>query len=624
MDPRLLEHYNRELKHIREMGGEFAKEFPKIAARLGLDGFECADPYVERLLEGFAFLAARVQLKAEAEYPRFTQHLLELVYPHYLAPTPSMTVVQFEPDLTEGSLADGFAVARDSVLRSPLGKGDQTACEYRTAHDVTLWPLELVEAEYFAHARGLAAGGASVPQETKAGLRLRLRTTAGLTFDKLGLDRLTLYLRGGELAHHLYEQLLANAVAMLVRPAGNPPPWHETVDRSCLRPVGFEDGQALIPYGRRSFQGYRLLHEYFAFPERYMFVELGGLAPAVRRCTDTTLDLIVLLDRIDPSLQNVIDPSNFGLYCAPAINLFPKRGDSIHLSDHQFEYHVVPDRTAPTDFEVFGVTSVVGTGTSAESEQEFLPFYSRNNRMAHDSHRAYYTLRRVPRVLSPRQRQAGTRSSYVGSEAFLSLVDADEAPYRSDLRQLAIGTLCTNRDLPLHMSLGQGRTDLTLQASAPVAAVRCIAGPTSPRRSRAEGEVAWRLISHLSLNYLSLTDSSEEEGAVALRDLLMLYGGDADATLKLQVEGVKAIASAPVTRRVAGPGPIAFGRGLELTLTFDEGAFGGSGVFLLASVLEQFFARYVSINSFTETVLKTVQRGEIIRWPARPGLRPTL
>lgn len=625
MDPRLLKHYTRELQHIREMGGEFAKEFPKIAQRLDLKEFSCEDPYVERLLEGFAFLAARVHLKTEAEFPRFTQHLLEMVYPHYLAPTPSMTIVQCQPDLSEGSLADGFVVPRQSVLRTPLDKGDTAPLEYRTAHEVTLWPLELIETEYLSSVRELHVEEASpILKDARAAIRVRLRCTAGLTFDKLSLDSLAFHLRGGEIAHHIYEQLLGNSIGMMLKPAGGGERWQDVVDASHIGRLGFDENEALIPYGRRSFQGYRLLHEYFSFPDRFMFVELGGLGQGVRRCTGAELDIIVLLNRNDPALHNVIDPSNFALFCSPAINLFPKRGDSILLNERQHEYHVVPDRTAPMDYEVYDLTSVVGSGTSAVEEQEFFPFYSCDQRTRHGTHPAYYTLSRVPRVLSPRQRQYGARSGYVGSETFISIVDAEQAPFHPDLRQLTIKTLCTNRDLPLHMSVGGGKTDFKLQAGAPVAAIRSLAGPTHPAPSRAEGETAWRLISHLSLNYLSMMDGSEDQGAVALRDLLMLYGGDRDESMKVQIDGVRSVDSAPVTRRMQRPGPIAFGRGLEVNLTLDEAAFGGSGAFLLGAVLAEFFARYVSLNSFTETVVKTTQRGEITRWPAKTGMRQLL
>jgi type VI secretion system protein ImpG len=199
MDPRLLQYYNRELQFLRELGGEFAQEFPKIAGRLGLEGFECVDPYVERLLEGFSFLAARVQLKIDAEFPQFTQHFLEVVYPHYLAPTPSMAMARFLPDATEGALDQGFVIPRDTELCSVLGKGEQTSCEYRTAHPVTLWPIDITEAQYFAGKEPVASLDLPDAHKVRAGIRLRLRTTQpGLPFSKLPLERLTLYLHGSD------------------------------------------------------------------------------------------------------------------------------------------------------------------------------------------------------------------------------------------------------------------------------------------------------------------------------------------------------------------------------------------------------------------------------------------
>jgi len=625
MDPRLLEYYNRELQHLRELGGEFAREFPKIAGRLGLEGFECADPYVERLLEGFGFLAARVQLKMDAEFPRFTQHLLEIIYPHYLAPTPSMAVVQFQPDPTEGALEKGFVVPRGGELRSILGKGEQTPCEYRTAHEVTLWPLELVEAQYFAGREPVAQLEPADLARVRAGVRLRLRTTLpDLSIGNLALDRLELFLHGGDvLPGRLYEQLLANAVMVVVRPGERPAPWYEKVAGSAIQRLGFEDGQALLPCPPPSFHGYRLLHEYFAFPQRYLFVALSGLGPAARRCAGRELEVLILFNRADPALENAVTAANFALFCTPAINLFPKRADRIHLSDQVAEHHVVADRTRPMDFEVYQVTGVTGIGAENE-EQDFLPFYASYDRLSQRDRRSFYTVHRLPRRLSDRQRRHGPRSSYVGSETYLALVDADETPYRGSLRQLAVTTLCTNRDLPLHMPVGRGDADFTLASGAPVGSVRCLAGPTPPRPSHAHGDTAWRLISHLTLNYLSLADSDARQGAVALRELLALYGDLADAAVRKQIDGVCSIQAAPITRRAPTPGPIAFARGLEVAVTLDESAFEGVGSFILGAVLEQFFAKYASINSFTETVVKSTERGEIVRWPARIGRRHTL
>lgn len=316
------------------MGAEFAKQFPKIAGRLGgLDEFQpCRDPFVERLLEGFAFLTARVQRKLDAEFPRFTQSLLETVYPHHLAPTASMCIVQFQPDFDESGLADGFVVPNGTSIYSILGKGEQTRCEYRTAHEVTLWPVRVNQADYYT--RELASIGVPELSGTAAGVRIRLQSTAGLKFSDLKMNSLAFYLTGvGETAMRLYEQFFANAVAVVVQPASQPATWQKVLAPSCIRAVGFENDEKLLPYDARSFQGYRLLHEYFAFPQRFMFVEIADLGDAVASCDETGLDLIVLFERRNADLEGIVSADNFGLFCSPAINLFEKRLDRIPVSD---------------------------------------------------------------------------------------------------------------------------------------------------------------------------------------------------------------------------------------------------------------------------------------------------
>jgi type VI secretion system protein ImpG len=233
-------------------------------------------------------------------------------------------------------------------------------------------------------------------------------------------------------------------------------------------------------------------------------------------------------------------------------------------------------------------------------------------------------LHREAHVQSARSRRNGPRSTYTGSEAFITLVDGNNGPFISDLRQLGLQGLCTNRDLPLRMSLGQGSTDFTLEAGAPIESVRVLAGPSEPREAAAWGATSWRLISHLSLNYLSLLDDDHGQGASSLRELLRLYGDNAPTALKRQIDGVESTASTGIVRRIPGSGPASFARGLEITLRCDEIAFEGAGPFLFGAVLERFFAKYVAINSFTETVLRTSQRGEVMRWPARAGGRVLL
>ena len=514
---------------------------------------------------------------------------------------------------------------------SRIGKGEQTPCRYQTGHDVTLWPLKIEQAEYYN--RDEAMRGAPDVAAARAGLRLRLTCTAGLTFDKIALERLPLFLQGsGELTAALYEQLLGNRIAAVVAPVGSPAESRTTIAAREIRRLGFQEGEALLPSGPRSFQGYRLLHEYFAMPERFLFVELGGLAPALRRCPGNTLDLFVLFNRADRALEHRVDASLFSLFATPAVNLFSKRADRIQIDERKAEFQILPDRTRPLDFEPYAVTDVTGYG-DGDKQQVFLPFYATpgqgdgaSSPDRHGESAAFYTVRRVHRTLSEQQRRLGPRTSYIGSELYLSLVDAREAPFAHDLRQLSVGLLCTNRDLPLLMPVGVGDTDFSPEVSLPIRSTRCLVGPTRPRvaLSYGTGEVAWRMVNHLSLNYFSLVNDPQRGGAAALREMLALYADMAEPHIRKQIDGVQSVVARPITRPVPTSGPLTFGRGLQITLTCDETAFEGAGVFLLGAVLEEFFARYVSINSFTETLVRTADRGEIMQWPIRIGRRQTL
>ena len=621
MDERLLELYNTELRHLRETAGEFAREFPKIAGRLSLDKEAkeiCPDPYIERLLEGFAFLASRVHLKLDAEFPRFTQGLLETVYPDYLCPVPSMAVVRFDPEMQEAALAEGFPIKRGTLLRSLLGKGERTACTFATAQDVRLLPLTVTEVRYYT--RDVAE--LNLPRElnARAALRLRVQKTVPVPFKNIKADPLTFFIRGAdELPGQIYEQIFAHKACLIVQSPADRKKIVATLPPDCIRRVGFSQEQALLPPSPRGFEGHRLLREYFAFPQRFLFFELAGFQSALDQVTGEDLDLIIALSEQDTRLEGRVEKSSFDLFCTPAINLFPRTLDRILLSERFSEFHLVPDRNRPLDYEIFGVESVTGYGETPDQEREFRPFYLARDTDLETS--AFFATQRVPRLLSAREKATGRRSTYAGSDVFLSLVDAAMAPYHPDLRQLGIRALCTNRHLPIQMAVGVGRTDFTMDLSGPVAAIRVLSGPTLPQPSLAEGRFAWRLISHLSLNYLSLTDAPGEDGAKALREILKLYTNQNDRQALKQIDGLRSIRQRPIIRRVQTAGPITFARGLEITLVFDETAFEGLGVFVIGAVLEQFFAKYVSLNSFTETVIHTLQRKEIMRWPTQLGRR---
>lgn len=619
MDPKLLDYYNRELQFAREMGSEFAQAYPRIAARLGLEGLECADPYVERLLEGFAFLTARIQLKLDARHPEFTQHLLELVYPNALAPIPSCAIVELVPDMKEGSLQTGAVVARGTVLRTPLGKGDRTACEFRTAHAVTLWPLQVAEAKYLSGSGALSAHGIETDGRARAAVRLRLKAAPGVSLKSLPLDSLTFFIQATpDIAARIHEQVFADCLGFYARSG------ERTHFRGVnhLRAVGLEDDEALLPVTRRGFQGYRLVQEYYAFPDRFRFFEVSGLREIVASASGDEIEIYLAMRRVQPALENAIDASCLRLGCTPAINLTQRKTDRIHVTNTRTELHLVADRSRPMDFEIFGIEQLQALGAGGESVTSVLPFYSASHDTDPAKLVAYYTVQRRPRLLSTRQQQNGSRAGYVGSECYLSIVDSRQRQFTGDIRQLEADALCTNRDLPVQLALGRGGPDFLVDGGAPVEAARCISGPSYPRPSPAFGDTAWKLISQLSLNYLSLTDEgSEGSGAQMLRGMLALYADPNDAAMARQIEGLRAIRCSPVVRRIPGAGPACYGRGLEVDITVDEAAFEGTGVMPLFGVLDRFFARYASLNSFTQTRLRSTLRGEIKTWPVRIGCR---
>ncbi|UXU85757.1 type VI secretion system baseplate subunit TssF [Burkholderia sp. S-53] len=626
MDPRLLDYYNQELIYMRELAVEFAQAHPKIARRLGMQAGEVADPYVERLIESFCFMAARLQIKLDAEFPRFTERLLEVIYPNYVSPTPSMAVARLYPSRTEGNLAHGFRIARGTVFRARVPDGEKTACQFRSSQDVTLYPLEIVEARLTGIPPDIPALERYVPQDVvvRGALRLRLRTTNEARIaDLQGLDRLPVYLTGDEqVASHLFEMLHTASVASMTgapgafATAGDPP---STVSSDAVTLEGMDVDQGLLPLGWSKFHGHNLLHEYFACPSRFYFFTLTGLGEGLSRIHGRDVEIVVLLDQATDRLANLVDASRFALFCTPVINLFRKRTDQIELSESDTEFRLVPSRLEPMDYEVFAVERLRGQVSSTSTEREFRPLYQTLNN-DEGNHGRYFSVRRERRLISDSARRYGTRTPYIGTEMFVSLVDQNEAPYGEDIRYLSVDAWVTNRDLP-NLVPRDGIADLTAADDAPLESVGLIRAPSSPKAPFAEREMAWRLIRQLNFNYLPLHEFDHRSGGQGLRDMLGLFLTSDDADHKRQVDSLLGVQTRPVTCKLPVAGPLVFGRGIECELTVDENGFSGMSPYLFGLVLEHYLARHVSINSFTRTELHSMQRGRVARWPARIGTR---
>lgn len=612
MRDELLGYYERELAFLRQMGAEFAEKYPKIASRLQLEAERCEDPHVERLIEAAAFLASRVHLKIDDEFPEVTESLLNVLYPGFLAPVPSLSVVQFLVDPERANLQMGQTVPRGSMIYSnPV---DGSPCRFRTSYPVTIWPIELTQLRF-----ELPAPGVVVPPTTRSVLRLELRTFAGLPFSQLRektldsadrpLDRLRFSLQGdAKVVHALYELLFTAVTQIAVRPAGGDERSGFSLPSSALRPVGFEADEALLPASNRTFLGYRLLQEYFAFPEKFLFVDLCELQRASGMDLGSQVDVLFFLDR-EFSLERSVTAQTLRLNCTPVANLFEQAAEPIRLSQLQSEYRVIPDVGRQTSMEVYSVDEITGVRADSERPTAYQPFYSIRHAGEGEAGESFWHMTRRP----------SARRDDDGTEAYLTFVDLGFRHSLPETDTLLVRTTCSNRDLPGRLPFGNAEGDFHLEGAGVFSAIRCLRKPTPSLRLPLRRGAHWRLISHLSLNYLSLVERDGAGAADALREILKLYDFADSSATRQQINGIAGIGSRRVLRPI-GTGHAGFVRGIEVTVDFDEQQFIGSGVFLFASVLERFFGLYASVNSFSQMIATSRQREGILkRWPARAG-----
>lgn len=610
MRDELLEYYERELTFLRQSGAEFAERYPKIASRLLLEPTKCEDPHVERLLEGFAFLAARVHLKIDDDLPEISQSLLDLVYPHYVRPIPSVSVVEFRSDPEQGKLTTGFEIPRQSLLYSrPVGG---TPCKFRTCYKTTLWPLSIESAEWKTPERihpPIRTG-----PETFAALRLELRCFQDITFDKLDeLESLRLFINAeSNLAYTLYELLGNNVRQIIVRDltrGSNRPPV--ILPAGALQPAGFDDEEALLPYPKRSFTGYRLLQEYFAFPQKFLFYDLSGLDRVVRAGFGGAAEVLILFspfERVERQqfLEATVGAETLRLGCTPVINLFEQTSEPILLNQRVHEYLVVPDARRRQSTETFSIDEVLGVKPRAASATRYAPLYS----FHHDSTsgRAFWFSTR---------RYCGWRSDGA-TDMYLAFADLSGRPALPQEDSLTLRLSCFNRDLPSRMPFGNSDGDFELEGGGPVRGAIALLKPTPVIQPPLGKSLHWRLISQLSLNYLSIVDG----GVAGLREILRLYNFADLAFHERQIQGIVNVSSRPALTQITSDEGVSFVRGRRVEVEFDEDQFTGAGVYLFASLLERFLGLYVSLNSFTILAARTRQRKEVLRqWLPRTGNR---
>jgi type VI secretion system protein ImpG len=604
MNSELLQYYEHELAFIQKMGAEFAQAYPKIAGRLVLENERCEDPHVERLIEAFALLAGRVHHKIDDEFPEITEALLDMLYPHYLRPIPSFSIAQFQLDPRQGNPSEAYRIKDETPLYTRSSSGG--ICTFQTCYPVVLWPIEILSAS-FVQATSLRP---TLPDSgAVAAVRIEMRCAEGLTLSDLPNDFLRLFINGpGEVAYTLYELIFNNATSVLIRDLDRPS-GKATLNREVIRPVGFSKSECVLEYPRRSFLGYRLLQEYFNYPAKFLFVDIADLARTAVPIGGHFELLIPIstferFDRMQQLEQNV-SGKTFQLGCAPIVNLFKRAADPIRIGHTSTEYQIIPDIDRQSSMEVYSVERVRSIDANAKAIREFAPFYSMRHSYTGESENAFWFA----------TRRASTRQNDRGTEVYLRLVDPGFNPALPAGETLAVDVFCTNRDLPADLPISLEFGELETDSGAALRA-RCLIKPTATLRPPLRRGLQWRLISHLSLNYLSIA----EEGTDALREILSLYNFSDSPSIRAQIDGIVSIASEPALARMITSNGAVFCTGTGVRIEFNEDQFVGSGVFLMASVLERFLALYSALNSFSQLTATTQQRkGDLNRWLPRAG-----
>jgi type VI secretion system protein ImpG len=602
----LRNYYEGELTFLRQMGAEFAEKHPKIAARLLLEPNRCGDPHAERMLEAFALLAARVHLRIDDDFPQITEALLNILYPHYLRPIPSMSVAEFHSDPEGGKLTSKLEIPKGTVLYSRPVEG--APCKFRTCYNATLWPFKVTQAQWLTPDR---LNPPLRAPEAAAALRVELECFPDISFEKLDVETLSFHLNGESAAMHtLYEVLCENCVRIVLRDPANSktPPRH--LPAGNLSPMGFGEDQAVLPYPRRSFVGYRLLQEYFAFPEKFFFLALNGLIELQAASLKSKAEILFLIAPFEQDgrhhrLEVAVNAKTLRLACTPIINLFAQTAEPILVDQTRYEYPIVPDARRRRSMEVYSVDEVFSTDPETHQTVPYRPLYSQRHG-AQDSSPAYWYINR---------RSASSKGD-AGTDVFLSLVDLSARPLRLDYDTVNVRCTCTNRDLVNRLPFGTDSGDFEMAGSAAVKRIVALHKPSPTLRPPLGGKTLWCLISHLSLNYLSLVD----EGKEALQKILELYDFSESPELKKQIGGIASLDSRRHFARVVSEQGITFARGTRVEMELDEEQFSGGGVYLFASVLEKFFALYASMNSFSQLVVRSRQRKEpLAEWPPRAG-----
>ena len=607
MSDELLKHYEKELAFVQKAMSEFAQRHPKIGSRLRISDDRPEDPFVERLLDGVALLNARIQDKLNDDFPEMSDGIMGTLYPHYQRPIPSMSIVQFQ---AAEALDECVTMPANTEMDTDTFGGE--SCRFTTCYPVDIQPLKVESAQLMA--RPFVAPGADAVSGADGVLKIALKTLSpALNLAELKPGKIRFYLRGQpKHIYPLYEHLMNGAVkVVLAKGESDTNPIYCNTD--VIQSVGFGLDEGMLPYPATAFEGYRLLTEYFVFPQKFLFIDIDiSKLPAT---ISNELNIYVYLKESDGELEHYVNASVFVLGCTPVVNLFSYVADPIALDHTETEYRVIPDGRRTGALEVYSVGGVNASDANG-NKFEYTPFYGIKHRHTERNHGTYWHERRLSVI-------EGENRNEEASELNISLVDLNFDPNLPSDETLDLQLTCFNRNLPAKLPSGTNQPRLNLvEGDAPVASIHCITPPTSTLRPPLRNRAYWRLMSHLNLNHLSLT--GDEDGD-ALKEILRLYDfRNADSTRKM-IDSIRRVSVKPIMAPIKVGKGTAMCRGTQVEMEFDPRLVASGSAYLFASVLERFLALYCSLNSFTRLIARiSDSEGELKRWPPRAGEKALL
>ncbi|MBI3897241.1 MAG: type VI secretion system baseplate subunit TssF [Gammaproteobacteria bacterium] len=590
-------YFEQELRHLRDEAATFAHDYPAIAQELALSRGKCADPHVELLLQSFAFLVGRLQHEQDAEQATIPNALLQQLYPHLTAPLPSMAIAQVDVKSDGANFANGWTLARErtAFAMASNDSGRRVSCRMRNCYDTPLWPLTVRDAGLVPTNQYDFLTGA---RDVFSVLRVRIGAMSTEPIQDLPIKSLRFYLHGDDHeAYRLYDLLAAHLVGMAVLVPNDPTP--RRLPAEALHWLGFGDDEAMLPIKTETPPAYRLLQEYFAFPEKFLFFEAQGLDC---RGATTEFDLLFLLDVADKSVR--VPAGALRLNCVPLVNLYAQPLEPLRLDQRQYEYRLIADQTAHSYCEIYQLDQVVALKPDA-SPRPVAPYFAMESYAKIDRHDYFYATRRVESQMK----------SVPGTELYIAFLDSNLDVAVPPQETIGGRALCTNRRLPEKLRAGER---LHLEGPGPVNAIRLLNKPTSHQTPSLLNAQPWALVSQLSVNHLSLTGRADSLDV--LKSMLRLHTGRSNGKSAKQIDSLLAIRSQPVVRHIGDQHWRGFCRGIGIHLLFDEERFAGGSLLLFGEVLRRFFALYANLNTFAQLTLESQQRkGEIKTWPPLAG-----